>query len=106
MQDVDKHSSDENLTRMWSANIVMALAAIIRKTEIKVFKDIIIKMLSYLYLGKNMCKFVVSEMDKSMRSVLCINAKIPFLLCHMRLQLCIHIYSIIKLYIKLYMYTI
>ena len=77
MQDVDKHSSDENITRMWSANIVMALAAIIRKTEIKVFKGSIIKMLSYLHLGKNVCKFVVSQMDESVRSVLCINALIP-----------------------------
>ena len=70
MQYVDDHHSDDNLTRMWSANVVMALSTIIRKTEIKIFESSILKMLSYLYLGKNVCNFFVSQMDESMRSVL------------------------------------
>ena len=49
----------------------MALATIIRMTGIKLIIDsnTIQIMLSYLYLGKDLCRHVVNEMDKSLRSV-------------------------------------
>ena len=64
-QDTDKH------IRMWSAKVVMALVTIIRLTGIKYSHDSNIAqiMLSYLYLEKDLCKYVVNQMDESVRSV-------------------------------------
>ena len=48
----------------------MALATIIRVTGIKINDNNTIQiMLSYLYLGKDMCKYVVEQMDESARLV-------------------------------------
>ena len=54
---------------MWSAKVVMALATIIRVTAIKLLNDsnTIQVMLSYLYLGKDLCRHVVKEMDEYLR---------------------------------------
>ena len=73
MQYVDEHYNDENYLRMWSANVVMALVTVIRKTGIGVLKDSVMQLIQcYLCLEKHQCKFMVSKMDESVRSVYCI----------------------------------
>ena len=58
---------------MWSAKVVMALVTIIRKTGIKLSNryNIIQVMLSYLYLEKGLCKYVLEEMEMFLRLVVC-----------------------------------
>ena len=68
LQDVGKHQDTDSHTRTWSAQVVMVLATIIRLTGIKLNNnDTIQVMLSYLYLGKDLCKYVVDQMDESVR---------------------------------------
>lgn len=71
MSYIGKHQKPDNHIRMWSAKVTMALATVIRISGIKMNDQVTIQvMLSYLYLGSDMCKFVVSDMDKSVRLVL------------------------------------
>ena len=55
----------------WSAEVVMALATIIRKTGISFSDDIdvIQIMLSFLSMKKDTCKYVVNQMDGSVRYI-------------------------------------
>ena len=72
MRYVEEHCNDENYLRIWSANVVMGLVTVIRKTGIGVLKDSIVQIVQcYLCLGKDQCKFMVSQMDESVRSVNC-----------------------------------
>jgi len=54
---------------MWSAKVIMAVATVIRITGVHPSNEhnTIQVMLSYLYLGKGICEFVVNQMDKSTR---------------------------------------
>ena len=68
LQDVGKYQDTDSHTRTWSAQVVMVLATIIRLTGIKLNDNNTIQvMLSYLYLGKDLCKYVVDQMDESVR---------------------------------------
>ena len=71
IQQVSERQDTDSHTRMWSAKVVMALATVVKQTGIELVGDsnIIKVMLSYLYLGKDMCEYVVSEMDMSVRLV-------------------------------------
>ena len=55
---------------MWSAKVIMAVATVIRFTGVQPLdeRNTIQVMLSYLYLDKDICKFVVKQMDESTRS--------------------------------------
>ena len=74
LQCVGKHQDTDSHTRTWSAHVVMVIATVIRLTGIKLNDDDSIQvMLSYLYLGNDLCEYVVSQMDESVRLVeLCI----------------------------------
>ena len=70
LQHVDKHQDTDCHTRTWSAQVVMVLASVMRLTRIKLNDDDTIQiMFSYLYLGKDLCKYVVDQMDESVRLV-------------------------------------
>ena len=68
LQSVGKHQDTDSHTRTWSAHVVMVLATVIRLTGVKLNdNDTIQIMLSYLYLEKDVCKYVVDRMDESVR---------------------------------------
>ena len=68
---VGKHQDTDSHTRTWSAHVVMVVATVMRLTGIKLNDDDSIQiMLSYLYLGKDVCEYVVNQMDESVRLVL------------------------------------
>ena len=70
VQHVGEHQDTGSHTRRWSAQVIMALATVIRVTGIKLNdNDTIQIMLSYLYLGNDLCKYVVDQMDESARLV-------------------------------------
>ena len=71
MYRVTKRQSTDSHIRMWSAKVVMALVTIIRKAGIMPLNhyDNIQVMLSYLYLEKDVCEHVVSQMVVPVRSV-------------------------------------
>ena len=70
MRYVGEHHNDENYLKMWSANVVMALLTVIRKTGVGVLKDNIMQIINhYLFLERNLCRFLVSQMEQSIRSV-------------------------------------
>ena len=69
LEEVGKHQHTDSHTRTWSAHVVMVLATVIRLTGIKLHDDGIQIMLSYLYLGKDLCEYVVNQMDESVRLV-------------------------------------
>jgi len=56
---------------MWSAKVIMAVAAVMKITGVQPLDEhnTIQVMLSYLYLDKYICKYVVKQMDESTRSV-------------------------------------
>ena len=56
---------------MWSASVVMALATIVKRTGVKPLDhcNAFQVMLSYMYLEKGLCKYLVSEIEMSVRSV-------------------------------------
>ena len=68
LQHVAKHQDTDNHTRTWSAHVVMVITTVMRLTGIKLNdNDIIQIMLSYLYLGKDLCQYVVNQIDESFR---------------------------------------
>ena len=69
IEHVGKHQDADSRTRIWSAQVVMVLASVMRLTGIKPNDDTIQIMLSYLYLGKGLCKNIVNQMDESVRLV-------------------------------------
>lgn len=71
IMNVIKHVEHHNRTRLWSAEVVVALATFIRTTASRFYDpDTNQIMLSYLCLGKEMCQYIVNKMDKSARLVL------------------------------------
>ena len=70
LQHVGKHQDTDSHIRTWSAHVVMVIATVIRLTGIKLNDDDSVQvMLSYLYLGKDLCEYVVSQMNESVRLV-------------------------------------
>ena len=80
MKYVTGHQDPSNRTKMWSAKVIMTLVTIIRKTGIQPSNhyNSIQVMLFYLCLEKDLCKYVVNEMDESFRLVcICMSNNVP-----------------------------
>ena len=69
MRYVTERQNIDNHTRTWSAKVVMALATVMKITGIRLLDEDIQVMLPYLCLKKDLCDYVVSKMNQSVRSV-------------------------------------
>ena len=77
LQRVDKHQDTDSHIRTWSAQVVMVIASVMRSTGIKLRdNDTVQIMLSYLYLENDLCRYVVNQMDESVRLVLVVAIRV------------------------------
>jgi len=63
------HQHHSEYTRVWAAKVVMALATIMRKTDVSPPSehDALKTILKYLNLAKNLREHLVGTMDESLR---------------------------------------